>query len=120
MRFLNKRVFITGASRGIGEAIAKAYRAEGAYVIGTQTKKSNLNNDVCDEWYIADFSDEAQILGCADYLRSQAIDILINNAGFNTNKAFSSIDLAIFSIGSSIPKSFKTLSAAFLIILALG
>ena len=96
MRFLNKRVFITGASRGIGASIARAYRAEGAFVIGTQTQNNDTNNDVCSEWHIADFSDENQILSCADYLRSQDIDILVNNAGFNTNENFSSIDLGVF------------------------
>ena len=96
MRFLNKRVFITGASRGIGASIASAYQAEGAFVIGTQTQNNDTNNDVCSEWYIADFSDENQIVGCADYLRSQDIDVLVNNAGFNTNENFSSIDLDVF------------------------
>ena len=96
MRFLNKRVFITGASRGIGASIARAYRAEGAFVIGTQTQNNDTNNDLCSEWYITDFTDEAQILSCADYLKSQDVDILINNAGFNTNENFSSIDLDVF------------------------
>ena len=96
MRFLNKRVFITGASRGIGASIASAYQAEGAFVIGTQTQNNDTNNDVCSEWYIADFSDENQSVGCADYLRSQDIDVLVNNAGFNTNENFSSIDLDVF------------------------
>jgi 3-oxoacyl-[acyl-carrier protein] reductase len=96
MRFLNKRVFITGASRGIGASIARAYRAEGAFVIGTQTQNNVTNSDICSEWYIADFTDEAQILSCADYLKSQDVDILINNAGFNTNENFSSIDLDVF------------------------
>jgi len=96
MRFLNKRVFITGASRGIGASIAKAYRAEGAFVIGTQTQENDTNSDVCNKWYIVDFSDEDQILSCASYLRSQNIDILVNNAGFNINENFSSIDLEAF------------------------
>ena len=96
MRFVNKRVFITGASRGIGASIARAYRAEGAFVIGTQTQNSDTNDDLCSEWYIVDFTDEAQILSCADYLKSQDVDILINNAGFNTNENFSSIDLDVF------------------------
>ena len=96
MRFLNKRVFVSGASRGIGAAIARAYRDEGAFVVGTQTQLNDNRNDVCNEWYITDFTDEDQILRCADYLKSRDIDILVNNAGFNANENFSSIDLEVF------------------------
>jgi 3-oxoacyl-[acyl-carrier protein] reductase len=96
MRFCNKRVFITGASRGIGASIANAFRAEGAFVIGTQTKNIPSTDNICDEWVIADFSDEKQIYSCADYLRSQDIDILVNNAGFNVNENFSLIDREVF------------------------
>jgi len=96
MRFLNKRVFVSGASRGIGAAIARAYRDEGAFVVGTQTQHNDNRNDICNEWYIADFNDEDQILRCADYLKSRDIDILVNNAGFNANENFSSIDLEVF------------------------
>jgi NAD(P)-dependent dehydrogenase (short-subunit alcohol dehydrogenase family) len=96
MRFLDKRVFVSGASRGIGQAIAKAFKDEGAFVIGTQTQHNKTGNDICNEWYIADFSDESQILSCADYLKSRDINILVNNAGFNANENFSSIDLEVF------------------------
>lgn len=96
MRFLNKRVFVSGASRGIGAAIARAYRDEGAFVVGTQTQHNDKINDICNEWYITDFTDEDQILRCADYLKSRDIDILVNNAGFNANENFSSIDLEVF------------------------
>jgi NAD(P)-dependent dehydrogenase (short-subunit alcohol dehydrogenase family) len=96
MRFLNKRVFITGASRGIGAHIANSFREEGAYVVGTQTKNNDIKSDLCDEWFITDFSDENQVLSCAKYLRSQNFDILVNNAGFNINEEFALIDLDVF------------------------
>lgn len=96
MLFRNKRVFITGASRGMGAKIANSFREKGAYVVGTQTKNNDINGDICDEWFIADFSDESQILSCAEYLKSQSFDILINNAGFNVNEDFASIDLDVF------------------------
>ena len=96
MRFSNKNIFITGASRGIGAAIASKFRDEGAFVIGTKTSNESEIETDCDEWVIADFSDEKQILMCANYLRSQNIDILINNAGVNSNASFSEIDLEIF------------------------
>ena len=37
MTFSDKKVLVTGASRGIGRAIAKAYKDKGAWVIGTRT-----------------------------------------------------------------------------------
>ena len=96
MRFLNKRVFITGASRGIGADIANSFKEEGAYVVGTQTKHNDIKGNLCDEWFITDFSDENQVLSCAEYLRSQNFDILVNNAGFNINEDFALIDLDVF------------------------
>ena len=99
MRFLNKKVFITGASRGNGKAIAKAFRAEGASIIGTRTGKPDEVDATCQEWVEADFSDIAQIEFCADFLRNSAPDILINNAGINKNAPF--VDIA--------PDDFRTI-----------
>lgn len=83
MRFAGKKVFVTGASRGIGRAIAQAFRAEGARVIGTSTGKNSEMDDVCHEWFTADFSDIGQINACADFVRHVEPDVLINNAGIN-------------------------------------
>ena len=44
MSFKNKIVFITGASRGIGHAIAAAFVAEQAIVIGTATSDAGIKN----------------------------------------------------------------------------
>ena len=54
MRFSGKKVVVTGASRGIGRAIAQAFKAEGAWVIGTRTGNANKMDDVCKEWVAAD------------------------------------------------------------------
>jgi NAD(P)-dependent dehydrogenase (short-subunit alcohol dehydrogenase family) len=88
MRFLNKKVFITGASRGIGRAIANAFHAEGAYIIGTRTGSVDAVDDACQEWIAADFNDVAQIERCADFLQKSEPDILVNNAGINRNSPF--------------------------------
>ena len=61
MRFSGKKVFITGASRGIGNAIGKAFRDEGARVIGTHTGKNRIEDETCHEWVVTDFSDIEQI-----------------------------------------------------------
>jgi NAD(P)-dependent dehydrogenase (short-subunit alcohol dehydrogenase family) len=97
MRFTNKKVLVTGASRGIGASISGAFRNEGAFVIGTQTQHNPSSaGENCHEWLVADFADESQILQCVDFIKSNDIDILINNAGFNINKSFADIDLNVF------------------------
>lgn len=92
MRFSDKKIFITGASRGIGRAIAQAFRNEGAWVIGTQTRGSNKADDVCQEWVVADFMDLSQIKACAERVRDTQPDVLINNAGINKIAPFVDID----------------------------
>lgn len=92
MRLLNKTVFVTGASRGIGQAIAMAFRNEGAWVIGTRTETPKAENDTCQEWCEANFSDIHQIKHCAELLRDKKVDVLVNNAGINRNAPF--VDIA--------------------------
>lgn len=83
MRFVGKKVFVTGASRGIGRAIAKIFRSEGAKVIGTCTSSNSETDNICDEWVVADFSDVDQIKSCANFVRQAEPDVLVNNAGIN-------------------------------------
>lgn len=98
MRFADKEVFVTGASRGIGRAIAEMFRSEGARVTGTHTGSNNEAGDVCDEWVVADFSDVGQIKRCADFVRQTEPDVLVNNAGINKIAPFAEIDPIDFQI----------------------
>jgi len=96
-RFSGKTVFVTGASRGIGQSIARAFHADGARVFGTRTRTSRTaGDDYCDEWVLADFSDVAQIRSCAERVSAVEPDILINNAGINTNAPFVEIVPEVF------------------------
>ena len=91
MRFAGKKVFVTGASRGIGRAIALMFRSEGATVTGTRTSPESEGGDACDEWVLADFSDAAQIQACAEFVRQTEPDVLVNNAGINRIAPFAEI-----------------------------
>lgn len=92
MQIENRTAFVTGASRGLGRAIALALRGMGARVIGTRTSGLCTADEVCDEWLTADFSQLDQIRACAARLREAAPDILINNAGINKIAPFADID----------------------------
>ena len=90
-RFDNKVALVTGASRGIGRAIAKALAERGAHVIATARTKGALE-ELDDEIkalgaHISllqlDLKDGAQIdtLGPTLYERWQRLDIFVGNAG---------------------------------------
>lgn len=83
MRFSGRKVFVSGASRGIGRAIAQAFRNEGAWVVGTRTGRNIKTDDVCQDWISADFLDLEQIRACAERVRDAEPDVLVNNVGIN-------------------------------------
>lgn len=88
MRLDGKVVLITGASRGIGRAIAEGFVARGAKVIGTATSKSSAETI---NSYLGE-NGKGLILNIVDILSIDSllldiyaefgeIDILVNNAG---------------------------------------
>lgn len=88
--FSNKRVLITGASRGIGFAIAKAFAEQGAKVIGIYRAdiehvqaavKQLAGTD--HQFHQLDISQPKQLKAFVDKLTNeqQNVDILVNNAG---------------------------------------
>lgn len=88
MKTNNKTAFITGASRGIGETIAKTLIKKGFYVIGTATSANGvqkINNYLKDHGFglILDLKNTDSIMEIINdiYKKKYSIDILINNAG---------------------------------------
>lgn len=86
-----KIALVTGASRGIGQAIALNLAKKGAYVIGTATAEKGRDvinkwfkeNNVQGEGHILDISNNASIEQLMDTLTAQEKipSILVNNAG---------------------------------------
>jgi NAD(P)-dependent dehydrogenase (short-subunit alcohol dehydrogenase family) len=90
-----KRALVTGASKGIGQAIALRLRQEGAFVVGTGLEKEAEVLAV-DEYHVVDFLSPADLEAFARKVDGQNFDILINNAGINKISEFTKIDLTDF------------------------
>jgi len=92
MRFKDKIVLISGASRGIGKATALLFAREGAKVVVNYSKSKNEADAVVNEIkkmntdaisIKCDVSDEKQVKAMVEEVvdRFGGIDILVNNAG---------------------------------------
>lgn len=82
-----KTVFVTGASGGIGEAIAKKFAGNGYFVgVGYNTnrgKAENLAKEIDGVAVKADVSDEKSVSAAMNdfLLRAGKLDVLVNSAG---------------------------------------
>lgn len=88
-----KTALVTGASRGIGQAIACALAEAGADIINFSRKTPESGNDQTEKrvaaagrkysFYPTDFSDRASLYASINSVRKDftCIDILVNNAG---------------------------------------
>jgi len=90
-----KKALITGASGGIGEALAKSFHAAGAELVlhGTRAEKLNaLASELGDRAHVvtANLSDrdDVKALGEKAVEAAGQIDILVNNAGITKDGLF--------------------------------
>ena len=95
MENIKYRAVVTGATRGIGYAIAERLLKDGLEVIVTGTKK-NGKHPAGSSYYQVDFLDEDSTNKFINFLKKQQINILVNNAGINKISEFSSIDIEDF------------------------
>lgn len=94
--FNGRKALVTGATRGIGKAIARAFLEKGATVIGVYGSNQKAAESFLQEWsenpefkenrlflYQCDISDESSVLEFFNNIEQQfdTIDILVNNAG---------------------------------------
>ncbi|MEP7078624.1 MAG: SDR family oxidoreductase [Chthoniobacterales bacterium] len=110
-----KRYLITGASRGIGRAIAEQLAApdiflflhgrdEKALALVAQLVRAKGAETLC---LMADLRDHDAVERLADEVQASPLDVLINNAGFAVVKPFDQISLeewnALLSVNVTAP-----------------
>ncbi len=87
-----RTALVTGASSGIGAAVAEALVRRGYRVYGTSRTPSSVSDPVPGVKYLAlDLTDEASITACAE--AAGAVDVLVNNAGESQNGPFEELPM---------------------------
>lgn len=81
---MDLNVLITGASSGIGKAVALKLSREGYQVFGTSRKPEKLKEELPYEMLPLDVTSQESVEECIELLfqKIHKLDVLINNAGF--------------------------------------
>ena len=92
MKISGRHVLVTGASRGIGSALAREFASRGARVTVVARSKGPLETiaaDIGGHALTADLFDPAQVSSLIERAEALAgpVDILVNNAGMETTKS---------------------------------
>ncbi len=103
--FKDKTIVITGASSGIGEAMARVYAAQGARVVLGARNAQRLEELAAEirtaggqaAWCAVDVTDAEQCKALIDTAVATfgGIDVLICNAGISMRALFDDVDLAV-------------------------
>ena len=108
MEFSDKTVLVTGASSGIGAAVARRFGALGAHVVVNSARSVEAGQAVADEvggsYVQADIADEEQVLAMVDAAveRTGRLDVVVNNAGTTQVIRHADLDAATDEVWSRI------------------
>jgi NAD(P)-dependent dehydrogenase (short-subunit alcohol dehydrogenase family) len=97
-----KLALVTGASRGIGRAIALGLLKEGYEVIGTFNTGQKEAEQLAKEhkglsWIQADFAEHQQVEQLVQKLKTRRFDAIVNNAGVIQFEDFENFDWPIWT-----------------------
>jgi short-subunit dehydrogenase len=100
---MKKWALVTGATAGIGESFTRLLATKGFNLVLVARDEARLHERAVglkekfgaeSVVIVADLATEAGCAKVEDYIRANEIEVLINNAGFGINKAFTMSDLA--------------------------
>jgi len=100
---MKKWALVTGATAGIGESFTRLLAAEGfnlVLVARDEVRLHERGQGLKDKYgadsvvIVADLATESGCTKVEEYLANKEVEVLINNAGFGINKAFTMSDLA--------------------------
>ncbi|MFO1349675.1 MAG: SDR family oxidoreductase [Gammaproteobacteria bacterium] len=92
-----RTALVTGASRGIGCAIATRLQADGWRVVNFDILEPTPQADAAARWMKVDLADsQALVRGLADLINSEPIDALVNNAAIGLMAGLEHTTLADF------------------------
>src|SRR5260370_1627141 len=85
--FKNKRILVTGGTKGVGEAIVRRFQLGGA-LVATTARSPSLHDQTANLFVQADLATASGVYAVADRVRQEGggLDDLVNNEGGTETK----------------------------------
>src|SRR5882757_6024959 len=80
--FKDKRILVTGGTKGVGEAIVRRFQLGGA-LVATTARSPSLHDQTANLFVQADLATASGVYSVADRIRQEwgGLDVLVNNVG---------------------------------------